>query len=120
MELEGRSTAVATRMSFIKDLRQRCSKRGTRVELQVHGQRNQGAKACYERLGGRAVAWGVDGILAGEGKDTVWRVPERGQLAVKNSTSGRVIFWQNAPLVWGSRKQNCVKTSSIFANLFRE
>ena len=57
--------------------------------------------------------------------------------AVKNSTSGWVIFWQNAPLVWGSRKQNCValssrarlrlspcqrqlKTSFIFANLFRE
>ena len=37
--------------------------------------------------------------------------------AVKNSTSGWVIFWQNAPLVWGSRKQNCVALSSCEAEI---
>ena len=36
---------------------------------------------------------------------------------VKNSTSGWVIFWQNAPLVWGSRKQNCVALSSCEAEI---
>ena len=35
----------------------------------------------------------------------------------KNSTSGWVIFWQNAPLVWGSRKQNCVALSSCEAEI---
>jgi len=37
--------------------------------------------------------------------------------AIKNSTSGWVIFWQNAPLVWGSRKQNCVALSSCEAEI---
>ena len=36
---------------------------------------------------------------------------------VKNSTSGWVVFWQNAPLVWGSRKQNCVALSSCEAEI---
>ena len=37
--------------------------------------------------------------------------------AIKNSTSGGVIFWQNALLVWGSRKQNCVALSSCEAEI---
>ena len=37
--------------------------------------------------------------------------------AIKNSTSGWVVFWQNAPLVWGSRKQNCVALSSCEAEI---
>ena len=37
--------------------------------------------------------------------------------AIKNSTSGWVIFWQSAPLVWGSRKQNCVALSSCEAEI---
>ena len=37
--------------------------------------------------------------------------------AIKNSTSGWVIFWQHAPLVWGSRKQNCVALSSCEAEI---
>ena len=37
--------------------------------------------------------------------------------AIKNSTSGWSIFWQNVPLVWGSRKQNCVALSSCEAEI---
>ena len=36
---------------------------------------------------------------------------------IKNTTSGWIIFWQNAPLVWGSRKQNCVALSSCEAEI---
>ena len=36
---------------------------------------------------------------------------------VKNSTSGWVVFWQNAPLVWGSRKQNSIALSSCEAEI---
>ena len=37
---------------------------------------------------------------------------------VKNSTSGWCIFWQNALLHWGSRKQKCVSLSSCEAEIY--
>ena len=36
---------------------------------------------------------------------------------VRNSTSGWVLLWQNAPVCWGSRKQKCVALSSCEAEI---
>lgn len=57
-------------------MRRACGGRGAGTELQVHG-RNTGARACYERLGGRRTAWWAGGVEAGEGRR--WREPGRGQ-----------------------------------------
>ena len=37
---------------------------------------------------------------------------------MRNSTSGRVVLWQNAPLSWGSRKQKCVSLSSCESEIY--
>ena len=57
-------------------MRRACGGKGAGIELQVHG-RNTGARACYERLGGRRTAWWAGGVEAGEGRR--WREPGRGQ-----------------------------------------
>ena len=36
---------------------------------------------------------------------------------VRHSTSGWVVFWQNAPLIWGSRKQQSIALSSCEAEI---
>lgn len=36
----------------------------------------------------------------------------------RNSTSGWVVFWQNAPLAWGSRKQKCIALSSCESEIY--
>ena len=37
---------------------------------------------------------------------------------MRNSTSGWVVLWQNAPLAWGSRKQKCIALSSCESEIY--